>query len=287
MPISFNRLNVVIKRVNKVNKKRLAALMLCLELLIFYADYLTGPLAPFSHFYIIPIIIAAFFLGSRWTYFITFLASIAELMVFQQLLISFNSAPAILDFISNTFIFFTIAILSRELSELLATLDRLASEDTLTKANSGRYFYDAGNAEIARSLRYKHPLTLAFIDLDNFKEVNDTQGHQKGDELLMLIASAIKSDLREGDLLGRLGGDEFAILLVHTDQIQAMTIIGRMTENLLNSIAPYNTRVTFSMGAVTYMGDKQSNVDELITIADTAMYSIKKTTKNAIHYVIA
>lgn len=286
MPISFNRLNIIIKRINKVNKKRLAALMLCLQLLIFYADYLTGPLVPFSHFYIIPIVTAAFFLGSYWAYFIALLASTSELMVFKQLLVSFNLGPVILDFASNTVIFFTIAFLSRQLSVLLATLEQLASEDTLTKANCGRYFYDAGNAEMARSFRYKHPLTLAFIDLDNFKEVNDTQGHQKGDELLILIASAIKSDLREGDLLGRLGGDEFAILLVRVDQDQAKIIIGRMTENLLNSIAPYNTKVTFSIGVATYMADKQSNIDELIIIADSAMYFIKKTTKNSIHYVI-
>lgn len=134
------------------------------------------------------------------TYSQAFIASIAEILVFQQLLDTFNLTPVALDFVSNAVIFFTIAFLGRHLRDLLDTLAQLASEDGLTKVSSGQYFYEAANTEIARSYRYKHPTTVTFIDLDNFKEVNDTQGHQKGDELLSHIATTIKADLREGDL---------------------------------------------------------------------------------------
>jgi hypothetical protein len=121
-------------------KKIIAGSMVCLQLIIFWADYITGPLAPFSHFYIVPILISAFFLSSSWAYTQAFMASIAEILVFQQLLDTFKLTPVALDFASNGVIFFTVAFLGRHLRELLDTLAQLASEDGLTKASSEQNF---------------------------------------------------------------------------------------------------------------------------------------------------
>jgi len=274
-------------RIDNLNKHRLIAFILALEVSIFWADYVTGPLAPFEHLYIVPILIAAFFLNSQWAYFITLMATLGGIPIFLKLLDEFNLTPVLLDFISKGTIFFTIAFLAKRLRELLNKLHGLASVDSLTKANSRRHFYETSTAEIARSYRYKHPISIAFIDLDNFKEVNDKQGHDKGDQLLVETASTIRADLREGDLLGRLGGDEFGILLGQTDQKQAKIILTRMRENLLNAIAPFETKVTFSIGVVTYLADKQITIDDLLALADNAMYAIKKSTKNAIRSIIA
>jgi diguanylate cyclase (GGDEF)-like protein len=93
--------------------------------------------------------------------------------------------------------------------------------------------------------------------------------------------------LREGDVLGRLGGDEFALLLVDTDQSQAQIIITRMRENLLQAIESYQTCVTFSIGVVTYLADKEIDINQLLALVDNAMYRVKQTTKNAIKYVLA
>lgn len=274
-----------VKYIDILDRGHLIGLVLCLELLIAWSDYITGPLAPFAHFYLIPITCSAYFLGKRWTFIITLLAIIASIPVFLQSLKTGQLMPLALELTSKTIIYLFFALLVSEMRKLMDTLEELASVDPLTRANSGRYFYEFGSTEIARAQRSKQPLTLAFIDLDNFKDVNDTLGHQQGDALLVDIAATIKANLREGDVLGRLGGDEFAILLTQTDQALAKVILSRMQANLLHAIQPYNTQVTFSIGVVTYLADKPSNINELVALADKAMYVIKKSTKNAIRYI--
>ncbi len=275
------------ERIDKVNKNVLIIMLLCLELLIGWGDYITGPLNPLAHFYLLPVIIAGFFLKPGWAYFFAFLSAVAGMSALQQLLNEFRLAPVLLSFVSNMVIFFVTAFFSIHLKDAFTILENLANEDVLTKANSRRYFYETGNAELIRAYRYQQPITLAYIDLDNFKDVNDKQGHDKGDQLLIETAATIKSNLRGGDIFGRLGGDEFAILLNQTDSEQAKIIMVRMRENLQNAIAPYQTKVTFSIGVVTYLADKPANIDELIAVADNAMYAIKNHSKNAIHFVIA
>lgn len=274
-----------VKYIDGINRKYLICLVLGLELLIAWADYITGPLAPFAHFYLLPITLAAYFLSAYWTYFVALLATIAGIPVFIQHIGTIQMTPLELDLASKSIIYFFTASLVREVRLLMNTLEALASEDPLTKANSSRYFFEVGNIEIAKSQRSKQPITLAFIDLDNFKEVNDNQGHQKGDALLIQIATTIKTNLREGDILGRLGGDEFAILLTQTDREQARIILERMRDNLFDAILPYQTHVTFSIGVVTYCPDKPTNINELVGLADKAMYDIKKSTKNAIQFI--
>lgn len=286
MRISKIQLNIF-RKIEAVNKKCLIALVLILELLIFWGDYVTGPLAPFTHLYLVPIILAAFFLNPGWAYFFSLMAAIAGIPIFYQLLDVFDLTAVSLNFFSETVIFFTVAFLSTQLRKLLDGFNKHASEDFLTKAYSRWYFYEMCNLELARSYRYKHAITIAFIDLDNFKQVNDIRGHEVGDKLLVKTAATIKANLREGDLLGRLGGDEFGILLVETDQKQGEIIISRMKENLLKAMAHTDAKVTFSVGVVTYLADKQTSIDNLLALADSSMYAIKKTTKNAIEYVVA
>ena len=259
----------------------------CLDVLIAWVDYITGPLAPITPFFLLPIILSAFFLNRFWAYFFALVSAIAVIPVVSQLLSSFSLMPIMLGFLSRLIVYLAFAFLGLKFRHLLNELEKLASQDTLTTASSGRFFYEFGTTELARSLRSKSPLCLVFIDLDNFKEVNDQHGHQKGDQLLIQIAMTIKSNLREGDILGRLGGDEFAILLTQTSQEDAKIIINRMQANLLQAIMPFQTSVTFSIGVVTYLADKQTSVEDLVSLADQAMYDVKKSTKNAIQYVIA
>lgn len=283
-----NALNALklIKKVDRVNKKYLAAFALLLDLSLAWADYLTGPLAPFSQLYLIPIFISAFFVNGKWTYFIAFLAVLADIPVFMQLLQTFTLTPVIFDFSSKLITYFTFAYLTLLLKQVLLKLDELASEDSLTKAKSGRFFYEVGATELARAYRSKQPLSLAYIDLDNFKEVNDTQGHLHGNQLLIEITSSIKTNLRIEDMIGRLGGDEFAILLVQTDQQQAEGVITRIQQDLSKAITPYKTNVTFSIGVITYLGKRLINMEDFVLLADNAMYDIKKTTKNSTRYLV-
>jgi diguanylate cyclase (GGDEF)-like protein len=285
MATNFKR-QLFYRRIDQIDKRLFFVLIFCLECYILGLDYITTPvLPPFTPFYLAPIIIASFFLNNKQAYFIALVATVGGLLVYQRLTANFNLFLIGYGLLSNTAIFFTVTFLILQLRQLLDHLEEQASEDYLTKANTRRYFYEMSKTEIAQSFRDKHPLTLIFIDLDNFKQVNDTQGHEKGDQMLARIALTIKSDLREGDLLGRVGGDEFAILLHQTNQEQAKIIIERMRENLRNAIETFKTKVTFSIGVVTYLAEKPTSIDELMALADRAMYSIKETNKNSIRFV--
>ncbi|MCQ8105092.1 diguanylate cyclase [Methylomonas sp. SURF-2] len=277
----------VLKWLDGVDSRILLGLVFCLECLIAWADYLTGPLMPFEFFFLLPIGLAAFFLRSFWAYFFAMLSALAVIPVLSQLFVTSFTPPIVMEFFSRMIVYLVFAWLGVKLRQLLNELDRLASQDSLTAAARGRFFYEFGTAELARSFRSKSPLCLVFIDLDNFKEVNDNQGHQLGDQLLVAVADTIKANLRQGDIFGRLGGDEFAILLAQTSREEAKTITRRMRENLLAAIGRFETRVTFSIGVVTYLADKPVTIAELVALADSAMYAVKRSTKNAIRYVVA
>lgn len=130
------------------------------------------------------------------------------------------------------------------------------------------------------------PLSLAFIDLDNFKHINDSQGHEKGDEVLKAVASTLSPHLRAGDALGRLGGDEFAILLHETDHEQVQPVLTRLARALKESPSLANTGISFSIGVATSNPRRSISTDELLAIADQAMYEIKHSTKDGIGFTV-
>jgi diguanylate cyclase (GGDEF)-like protein len=137
--------------------------------------------------------------------------------------------------------------------------------------------------EIDRSKRYQHPLTIAFIDIDNFKSINDQFGHLAGDKVLETVASTMKQHLRKTDVVARVGGDEFAILLPEADTNVAQTAISKMQHGLINEMQINHWLVTFSIGVLTFTIPPVS-VDEAINIADKLMYSVKNSGKNNISY---
>jgi diguanylate cyclase (GGDEF)-like protein len=188
---------------------------------------------------------------------------------------------------SDGSVFFTVLILTFQLKKRVHQLQLQANTDFLTGASSRSYFTHVCNYELAKAYRDKIPLCLMVIDLDNFKQVNDNFGHLKGDQVLIEVASKIKANLRQGDLFGRMGGDEFAILVHNTNETQAKNLIARIQLNLLDINARLKTNISFSIGVVTYFTETQTNFDHLFEIADNAMYSIKRNSKNATKFVYA
>ena len=128
-------------------------------------------------------------------------------------------------------------------------------------------------------------MTNAYLDLDNFKWVNDNHGHSVGDTLLINIARNAKSNLRISDFFARLGGDEFAVLLPDTDEKSARIALHKLQGKLLEEMNKHNWPVTFSIGTVT-CHDIPKSVDELIKQADNLMYSVKNHGKNSIEFSI-
>lgn len=164
----------------------------------------------------------------------------------------------------------------KEISRLLELEKNISRHDPLTGAYNSRAFRERLRDERQRSIRFKHPLSLLYIDLDGFKKMNDLHGHQFGDELLKKTVICLNHVVRNIDLVARLGGDEFIVLLPETSAEGAAVCSDRILEAFKKEIIG---DVTASIGAVSFKECPESE-DEMIRIADHAMYRAKKAGKN-------
>jgi len=247
-------------------------------------DFLTGYELGFSLFYLVPISLVTWFRGLRLGIMICLASASVWLIAEMSAGISY-SHPAI--YAWNTIIrlgfFITVTFL---LSTTRRALDRekeLARTDYLTGAANSRFFSDFVEMEIDRSERYGHPFTIAYIDLDNFKAVNDQLGHATGDQVLYTVANHIKKNLRKSDVVARLGGDEFALLLPETGLESAQGALAKLQHGLVEEMQRSNWPITFSVGVLTCI-DTPSTTYEIVRLADDLMYSVKREGKNAIKY---
>lgn len=177
---------------------------------------------------------------------------------------------------------YTLATLRRTLRSLADALKRehdLARMDGLTGIRNAHAFREAADAEVARSTRYGRPITMAYIDADGFKGVNDRFGHSAGDRVLRTIAQTLAEQVRTVDVVARLGGDEFGILLPETGPDAALAVLRKLHPALNESMVREGVSVTFCIGAVTSMRPPKS-VDELLQRADALMYEVKRAGKN-------
>ncbi len=162
---------------------------------------------------------------------------------------------------------------------LNSELEQLALIDYLTGLNNRRCFMQRGSEELQRAKRYQQPLSLLILDIDTFKKVNDTLGHEAGDLVLREVAASIKADLREVDIIGRMGGDEFAALLPNTPLDEAGIAAGRVLQSIdhLSITLPFldgKCEVSASAG-VAALQDQMTLIEDLIRIADSALYCAK------------
>jgi len=163
-------------------------------------------------------------------------------------------------------------------------LQKVATTDPLTGIANRRVFIDQAAVEMARSSRSGVPLSLVMMDIDRFKEINDSYGHQIGDEVLKEIASRAKDELRGSDLLGRYGGEEFVTLLPDTTKEQA----GQLAERLRKIIEAKSfgfdgveLKITASFGVAEFGGDG-STYEDMINIADQRLYKAKRDGRNQV-----
>jgi diguanylate cyclase (GGDEF)-like protein len=176
------------------------------------------------------------------------------------------------------------AALSVTLARLRAALDqekRLSRLDPLTGVWNSRAFIEIVEQELARCRRYNRPVSLVFMDVDDFKRVNDSLGHGAGDLVLKSISAAMRDCLREVDSLARLGGDEFAALLPETGAEEADAAVRKILRQAADSAAASGVRVTLSAG-VTTCATRYPEADELIGRADALMYGAKGAGKDTL-----
>jgi diguanylate cyclase (GGDEF)-like protein len=164
-------------------------------------------------------------------------------------------------------------------------LERQARTDALTNLINRRYFLELAESELARSQRYGNPLSMLMLDIDFFKQVNDTYGHKTGDMVLQNLAEICRNSMREVDIIGRLGGEEFAVLLPQTDRNRALEAADRLrlsiADAVLTSASGSPLKLTVSIGVTTLTGEN-SSVDLLLSQADQALYRAKEAGRNSV-----
>lgn len=174
-------------------------------------------------------------------------------------------------------------ILREDLERANCELEKAAITDGLTQIYNHKYVVGRLDEEIERSKRYDSPLSILLLDIDNFKMVNDTYGHQVGDEVLKSIADCMKQIVRNSDCVGRYGGEEFMIILPQTDEDNAK-IVGEKIRSEIEALqfSDSNLKITVSGGGVTHTNHCIKN---LIRVADEGLYMAKRKGKNQIYFM--
>ncbi len=182
--------------------------------------------------------------------------------------------------LSDLFVFIGAALMSFELKNIIINNEKKIFLDNLTRINNRRGFYFLANRELKVMQRLGYPVTFVLLDLDNFKHLNDTQGHAKGDQLLKEFGQILIQNLREIDIYERLGGDEFAIILLNTDLDQAKNILSRLHSTIQQALIKYNDSIGCSIGAIHSSSDSVFDLKILLHKADQIMYEVKNNGKN-------
>ncbi len=167
----------------------------------------------------------------------------------------------------------------RELEKMLNYYKASSVIDELTNVYNRRYIIEALKKEIAFANRTGEKFSLALIDVDNFKQINDQYGHEVGDKVLELIAYELQNSVREADIVGRWGGDEFIIILRNTDINRARKVAERIL-NYIRNMKVNSLKLSVSLGLAEYQGE---NLKELIKKADKALYKAKEKGKDRIY----
>ncbi|UCF97376.1 MAG: GGDEF domain-containing protein [Spirochaetaceae bacterium] len=247
-----------------------------------YLDRLTGTEISFSIFYLLPVAFAFWQVG-LWPGLATATAGATAWLIADLAAGHFYTHPLTpyWNALMRGLIFLAVGMLLLRLKRALERETRLATRDALTGIGNWRHFEAVAGRELGRARRSGNPLSAAYIDLDNFKTVNDTLGHEAGNSLLISVASVLQESVRTIDCVARLGGDEFVVLMPETDLRGARIVVDRMRRLVEDALQEGRWPVTLSVGLVTFTRVPVS-IDEMIKAADDLMYSAKKGGKNSV-----
>ncbi len=245
-------------------------------------DSLSGPGVGFAVFYALAVMGATFHAG--WVAG-TIIAISASAAGFFARLLYYSSDVSVTTALWNLgnemAVFMVLVFITGHLRRLLDQLSAQSRLDLLTGSLNTRGIIEAFDTERARAIRAATPLSIAFMDLDNMKRVNDELGHAEGDEMLRTLASSVLSSIRETDIFGRVGGDEFALILPDTDEHKALRAIQRLRRVVNRRSRPGGPYISVSVGVVTFRRDPPDAADAL-RAADALMYTAKRAGGNRV-----
>jgi len=254
-------------------------------LAVAYVDYTTGTELRVFPLYFLPVLAVSLRLG-RWPGLATAAACAAAWDLSNRLAGMRGGRPSIglANLLVMAIAFGAVALLGAAQRGWLRRERAISRTDGLTGLLNGRGFYEAAAVELARSSRYRHPLTIAYVDLDDFKGINDRFGHARGDAVLVAVARALRRACRSTDLVGRLGGDEFVVLFPETGRDAAEAALVKLRPRVQEAGSQGGAPMTASIGSVSF-AVPPADVEVLVREADTAMYAAKTSGKDSLRCV--
>jgi len=258
----------------------IVAIAALLVALIFLASHAIPVDIRFSFFYLVPVALTAWFAGPRVGALFSVIGA-GALSVESLAGNEFGQTGSLVIYTNGVLLLGFLLLFSSLLSALRAALWRekaAARVDELTQISNRRAFSELARAEIERMARYGGSFTVAYLDLDDFKQVNDRFGHETGDRVLVATAKAIRKSLRVNDIVARLGGDEFVVLLPQTEPSDAEAVLRKLEDQLAEVMRQGRWQVTASIGAATFEKPPAS-VEQMVELVDVLMYSAKSKGK--------
>jgi diguanylate cyclase (GGDEF)-like protein len=270
-----------------LNRSRMAVAVLAAATLavIGYLDRLTGTQVSVTALYLVPVAVVAWYVGPTGGRIAAFVAGCVQ--VAADLVYVAQAPPLVVVFWNAAMIIVLSMVVGEVLTRLHIAFDAehdLARTDALTTLPNTRSFHEFAAIELERSRRYRRTFTVACLDLDHFKSVNDTLGHDVGDRLIRDVGLALRANLRRVDVVARLGGDEFTMLLPETDALQAQVALSHVRHSLKGLTKAYGPEVKASIGSVTFTTAPET-VADMVRLADTAMYRAKAAGRDRVEAI--
>ncbi|MEO6422522.1 MAG: GGDEF domain-containing protein [Candidatus Nitrotoga sp.] len=254
---------------------------ICLFLLIIAFRVATNAEFDFASLSVLPVLVITWIGGKRHGLYVAILASAMWLIgdILSERIYSTQWIPWI-NALTHFMVYSLVALLATQVRLQFEREHERATRDFLSGLHNRRAFLEAGAEEVERTKRYAHPLAVIIMDLDNFKQLNDTKGHDTGDAALQATAGALRRISRSNDRLARLGGDEFAVLLLEIEY-EAAVEAGRKISTAVNAALKGFPPVKGSIG-IAWFGEADRSFPEMLKAADKIMYEVKKSGKNNI-----
>jgi len=250
-----------------------------------YVDYATGPEIGFSLFYLVPIMLTGWFHYDRKISLKLVPGACALVWLLADIYSGHLYSGAWIPYwnmFTRLGMFLVVSMALARLRAAHANEQALARMDPMTGVYNARYFTELAAKEVSRATRFLEAFSFAYLDVDNFKKVNDTLGHDQGDQLLKTLTKVINDNIRSIDIIARFGGDEFGILFPNTDSVQSLAAMNKIHSLFRQNISP-KWKVTLSAGVLTYLKPPRS-LDEMVKTADALMYKAKKDGKDQAEY---
>lgn len=251
---------------------------------IFFVDAQIPPEIAISPLYLFPVGMVAWHAGRWWA---IAMAAVSGAQWIGAEIIAGVTYSSWFVYVWNTVMrcgtFVVVAVLTAGVRQAHDQYRMLSRSDVLTGALNSRAFREGLAQEIERAQRHQRALTIVYIDLDDFKLLNDSLGHTVGDVALSVVGKELIGQTRRSDLVARVGGDEFAVLLVDVAAGLVPDALDRLQTGLLAAMSAARWPVTFSIGAVTFSSTPDSP-EAALHAADQVMYAVKRGSKNAIRH---